>query len=46
LPNTSSILYWVLATDERFEEFEDGNIEIVEGKRGTEEVEPLINFHT
>jgi hypothetical protein len=31
---------------EMCEEFEDGNTEIVEGKRRTGEVEPLINFHT
>jgi hypothetical protein len=36
----------VSATEERFEEFEDGDTEIVEGKRGIKEVEPLINFHT
>jgi hypothetical protein len=32
--------------EERFEEFKNGDTKIVDGKRGTEEVEPLINFHT
>jgi hypothetical protein len=36
----------VSATEERFEEFENGDTKIVGGKYGTEEVEPLINFHT
>jgi hypothetical protein len=36
----------VSATEERFEEFENGDTKIVGGKRGTEEVEPLINFST
>jgi len=36
----------VSAMEERFEEFEIGDTKIVDGKYGTEEVEPLINFHT
>jgi hypothetical protein len=35
----------VSTTEERFEELENGDTKIVDGKRGTEEFEPLINFH-
>jgi hypothetical protein len=37
LPNTSSTLYWV---EKKFEKFENGNTKIMDGKRGTKEVEP------
>jgi hypothetical protein len=35
----------VSTTEERFEELENGDTKIVDGKHGTEEFEPLINFH-
>jgi hypothetical protein len=45
LPNASSVIYWSYAPEEKYEEFENGNTKIVEGKHKTEEVEPLISLH-